>query len=128
MTALEPLSDATLWRMLRFALHAGAERVHLRPGHPPLLVGPGDARPVRFRQLAVDDTAAAASHLLARSRLAAHRAREGARGATQLPLLVELPGQALFDARISRDRAGLAIAIDVLRPLHGPVDLELLEV
>ena len=114
--ALAPLDDRTLFRMLRYALATGADRLQLRPGFRPMVDGPGGARALRFRQLAGDDTAAAAAALLARARRP-ERLRHAGEGGHALPLLAEEPGEALYEARLAPAPGGLQVAVDVLRAL-----------
>lgn len=116
MVPLEPVNETTLLRMLRYALRSGAERLHFRPGYRPLVDGLGGARPLRFRQLTGDDTAAIAEHLLARVHVPERLLAERCDAAYVLALLVELPGEALFDVQLAGARGGLYLALDVIRP------------
>ena len=113
---LEPLDEETLLRLLRIACRAGADRVHLRAGFRPLLLGPRGARELHFRQLARDDTAAAADVFLARTHVPARLAEDTDEGAAELPLWWEDPGRALFEAHVAPDGpAGFALVVDVIR-------------
>ena len=117
MEPLAPVDADTLLRMLRFAIQTGADRVHFRPGCPPLADGLGGARLLRFRQLCGDDTAAIAEHLLARAHVPERLRRGGADAAARLPLWVELPGEALLDVHLALTRGGIQLAVDLIRPL-----------
>jgi hypothetical protein len=113
---LEPIDERTLLRLLRFACRKGAERVHLRAGFRPVLFGPRGACEITFRQLARDDTAAAADVFLARARVPARLAGDTEEGAAELALWWEDPGRALFEARFAPDgAAGFSVLVDVIR-------------
>ena len=117
LAPLHAIDAATFDRMLRYALVTGADQLQLRPGHRPTVDGMGGPRALRFRQLSVDDTAAIAGHLLARSGVS-ERLRESEADAGQaLYAYAEIPGEALFEARFRQAAAGIACTVDVIRPI-----------
>jgi hypothetical protein len=126
-TKLRPLDETTLTRMIRYALRTGGTTLHLAPGRRPLLDGLGGARALRFRQLSIDDTAAAAGCLLAKSRVP-ERLRTSAVAARPLYLHWELPGEALVEPRLEALAAGgLALHLDLIPPLPAGTRIDVLE-
>ena len=122
-----PLDETTLRRMIRYALQTGGATLHLAPGRRPLVAGMGPPRALRFRQLTVDDTRAAAACFLAQSRVPARLANAGAEGASALYLFWELPGEALVEPRIETAPGGLALHLDLIPPLPEGMQIEVLE-
>lgn len=124
---LSPVDPPTLWRMLRYAVRSGADRLTLRPGFRPLMTGLGAPREVRHRPFTRDDTEAVAAELLERA-FVPGRLREGPPGAARaLPWWVELPGVALVGVRAAPARGGLALELELIRPLADPASEALLE-
>ena len=124
---LHPLDETTLRRMLRYALQTGGTTLHLTPGQRPLVVGLGRPRELRFRQLSVDDTRAAAACFLAQSRVPERLTNASCEGASALYLFWELPGEALIEPRFESTRNGLALRLDVIPPLPEGLRIEALE-
>ncbi len=127
MEPLEPIDDATLLRMVRYALATGGDRLCFRPGRRPAQEGLGGGRELRHRQLTGCDTSAVADSLLRRVRVSERLRSSGVDAACSLPLLVELPGEALLEARFAPAPGGLEITLDVIRPLPDPFVLEAAE-
>jgi hypothetical protein len=125
---LRPLDETTLKRMIRYALETGGTTLQLRPGRRPLLRGLGAPRELRFRQLSVDDTRAAAACFLAKSPVPRRLADSRAEGASPFYLAWELPGEALVEPRLaSAERGGLVLHLDVIPPLPAGTQIEVLE-
>jgi hypothetical protein len=124
---LRPLDEATLRRMIRYALQTGGTTLHLRPGYRPCQDGLGGARELRFRQLTGEDTQVAANCFLAQSRVS-ERLR-GAPGDAARPLYLywELPGEALVEPRFEAARGGLVLHLDLIPPIPAGTTIEALE-
>jgi hypothetical protein len=112
--------------MIRYALQTGGTTLRLAPGHRPLMEGLGPARALRFRQLTVDDTHAAAACFLAHSRVPKRLANAG-EGAHRFYLAWELPGEALVEPRFESARGGLALHLDLIPPIPEGTQIEVLE-
>jgi hypothetical protein len=128
-TPLRTLDDATLLRMIRYALRSGGATLHLRPGCRPAVEGMGPARSLRFRQLSVDDTRAAAACLLERSVVPKRLRASQAEGAMALGLCWELPGEALVEPRFETlpHGGGLVLHLDLIPPIPAGMQIEALE-
>jgi hypothetical protein len=125
---LRPLDEATLQRMIRYALRSGGATLHLRPGCRPLLDGLGGPRELRFRQLSVDDTRAAAGCLLEKGRVPKRLMGSQAVGASAFYLAWELPGEALVEPRFeTTPQGGLALHLDLIPPIPEGMHIEALE-
>jgi len=125
---LRPLDEATLERMIRHALRTGGATLHLRPGCRPQLDGLGPTRELRFRQLTVDDTRAAASCLLEKSRVPKRLTGSPAAGASTFYLSWELPGEVLVEPRLETlPHGGLVLHLDLIPPIPAGTRIEVLE-
>ncbi len=124
---LRPIDEPTLVRLVRYALATAMDRLHLRPGARPVVAGLGPNRPVRFRQLAGDDTLAVAEIVLRGSKAPRARAAEAGDAAVALWPLWEIPGVALVEMHAEPAPGGLALRLDLLRPLRDPAEIALLE-
>jgi hypothetical protein len=125
---LRPLDEITLQRMIRYALQTGGSTLHLRPGCRPQLDGMGPARALRFRQLTVDDTRAAAGCLLAKSQVPKRLTGSPAEGASTFYLCWELPGEALVEPRLeTAPDGGLVLHLDLIPPIPEGMQIEVLE-
>jgi len=124
---LRPVDEGTFLRMIRYAVHTGAQRLLLRPGCRPLAQGLGGPRRLRHRQLTGDDTRAIAGHLLGRAVVPARLGEAGCDAAQALGLWLELPGEALVLAELAADRGGLRIALELVPALPEGVAIEVLE-
>ena len=119
LAPLQPIDADTFDRMLRYALVSGGDQLHFQAGHRPQLDGLGGPRALRYRQLTVDDTVAIAGHLLDRCRVSERLQQSGADAGQALYAFTELPGEALFEARFRQATAGIALTLDVIRPLDA---------
>jgi hypothetical protein len=127
LATLRPIDEATLVRVIRYALATAMDRVWLRPGSRPLLSGLGSDREIHFRQLACDDTLAAAEIVLEHARVPRAAASEPCDAAIALTPLWEIPGHALVEMHVESAPGGLALRLDLLRPLADPAEIALLE-
>lgn len=126
-TALRPLDEPTLTRLVRYALATAMDRILLRPGSRPIVSGLGPDREVNFRQLACDDTLAAAEIVLRHAKVPKTRALEAGEAAIELFPLWEIPGRALVEMRAESAPGGIAVRLDLLRPLTDLEEIALLE-
>jgi hypothetical protein len=126
---LRPLDATTLLRMIRYALRSGGATLHLRPGCRPALEGMGPSRALRFRQLSVDDTRAAAACLLEKSLVPKRLRGSSAEGASALSLCWELPGEALVEPRFESlpHGGGLVLHLDLIPPIPAGMQIDVLE-
>jgi hypothetical protein len=120
--SLQPVDERTFARMIRYAVATGGARLRLRPGARPLQQGVGADRALRFRQLTGDDTRALACLLLERA-----RPPVGARDVRRMALHYEIPGVALAEAQLHVAPGGLALDLELIRPLEPGAVVELLE-
>lgn len=125
--ALRPIDEPTLTRLVRYALATAMDRIHLRPGSRPIVEGLGPNRALNFRQLAGDDTLAAAAIVLANSPVPQRRADAAGDCAVELVPLWEIPGHALVEMHARPAPGGIALRLDLLRPLRDLSEIELLE-
>jgi len=120
--------DATaLLRLLRFGLAEEATRIDFRVGHPPGFTVGAEARTLRYRQLAQEDTEAIAHLLFEQIRVPERLSAEPGDGAQELSFYYELPGEGLFEIDVSRETAGLAVSLEIIRLLTDPWEIALLE-
>ena len=124
---LELVDEDTFTRMLRYALATGGERLHFRPGARPLQQGMGPDRELRFRQLTGPDTTEIAGFFLANAIVPKRLRDDSCDAARPLYLYYELPGEALIEAQMESTRGGIALHLDVIRPLAHPHDIETIE-
>ena len=125
--ALRPIDESTLTRLIRYALATEMDRIYLRPGARPLVEGLGPNREVNFRQLACDDTLAAAEIVLRNAKAPAKRSAAAGGDAIEFYPLWEIAGQALVEMHCERAPGGLALRLDLLRPLSDLGEIALLE-
>ena len=126
-TALRPVDEPTLTRLVRYALATAMDRIYLRPGARPIVEGLGPNREVNFRQLACDDTLAAAEIVLRHAKAPLARAAEAGDAAIELFPLWEIPGHVLVEMHVESAPGGIALRLDLLRPLTDPAEIALLE-
>ena len=120
--------DATaLLRLLRFGLDQGATGIQLRVGSPPCFTVDADAKTLRHRQLAQEDTEAILRLLFEEARVPERLTEAPGDAAHELYFYYELPGEALFEVDASREVAGLAVSAEIIRPLTNPSEIALLE-
>ena len=126
----EPLRrvDATaLLRFLRFGLAEEASRIDFRVGRPPHFTVNAEEKTLRYRQLAREDTDTIVRLLFEQTRVPERLSAEPGDGAQELYFYYELPGEALFEIDASRETAGLAVSLEIIRPLTDPAEIALLE-
>jgi hypothetical protein len=127
MEQLHEVDDTTLIRMVRYALRTGGDQLRFRPGRRPEQIGIGGDRELNFRQLTGCDTSAISRLLLDRVRVS-ERLRAGPPEAgCSLPVLVELRGEALLEARFASVPGGIQVALDLIRALPDPLEVDLFE-
>jgi hypothetical protein len=121
--------DATaLHRFLRFGLAQDATRIDFRVGSRPRFTVNADAKTLRHRQLAREDTDAIVRLLFERTRVPARLLGAPGDGAQEFYFLYELPGEGLFEIEATREAAGLAVSVEIIRPLTDPSEIALLEI
>ena len=125
-TTLRPIDEPTLTRLVRYALATAMDRIYLRPGARPVVEGLGPNREVNFRQLASEDTLAAAEIVLRHARVPRGRSSEAGDAAIELFPLWEIPGHALVEMHAESAPGGIALRLDLLRPLTDPGEIALL--
>jgi hypothetical protein len=126
-TELRAIDEGTLVRLVRYALATAMDRIVLRPGARPLVSGLGPDREVNFRQLACDDTLAACEIVLRNAKAPRVYSREACGDAVELVPLWEIPGRALVEMHVERAPGGIALRLDLLRPLADLSEIALLE-
>jgi hypothetical protein len=124
---LHPIDACATLRLLRFGLDAGATRIDFQAGRPPRFRVGAEARTLRHRQLAGEDIDALLRLFLERTRVPERLRAAPGQGAEQLHFLFELPGEGLFEVDVSRGTAGLAVSVEIIRPLGDPSEIALLE-
>lgn len=121
---LERIGEDDVLDLLREGLANEADRVWFRAGCAPLAVGHGFARKLPFRQLAAEDVAAVAELMLYQGYVPDCIAEDPADAAHALPVLCELPGEAILETRLVREDEGLVVMVEIARPLEFPEELE----
>jgi hypothetical protein len=127
----EPLRciDATsLLRFFRFGLAQGAAQVQFRVGSPPCFSVNAGTRRLRYRQLAREDTEAIVRLLFEHARIPERLTAAAGDGAQEIYFYYELPGEGLFEIDVAREAAGLAVSVEIIRPLTDPAEIALLEI
>jgi hypothetical protein len=114
-------------RLLRFGLAAGATRIEFRAGRAPRFGIGTEAKALRFRQLAREDIEALLRLFFERTPVPERVRAAPSEGAEPLHFLFELPGEGLFEVDVSREVAGLALSVEIIRPLDDPSEIALLE-
>ena len=126
----EPLRsiDATaLLRFLRFGLAEEASRIDFQVGRPPHFTVDAEAKTLRYRQLAREDTDSIVGLLFEQTRVPERFSADPGSGAQELYFYYELPGEGLFEIDASREPGGLAVSLEIIRPLTDPAEIALLE-
>jgi hypothetical protein len=111
------IDEPELMALLRESIGWDADRLWFRAGCLPLASGHGWAEPLPYRQLAADDIEAVAGLLLHHGFVPERLAEHPADAAHALPLLAELPGEAVLETRLARDGADLVVLVEIARPL-----------
>jgi len=126
-TELRAIDEGTLVRLIRYALATAMDRIVMRPGARPLVIGLGPDREVGFRQLACDDTLAACEIVLRNANVPRAAREATADAAIELFPLWEIPGHALVEMHVEPAPGGIALRLDLLRPLTDLSEIALLE-
>jgi hypothetical protein len=120
--------DATaLLRLLRFGLDRGATLIQFRVGAPPLYSVDADPKNLRHRPLTREDTEAILRLLFEAAQVPAQLGEMPGEAAQELYFYYELPGEGLFEIEAMREAAGLALTVEIVRPLTDPLEIALLE-
>ena len=126
-TPLRRIDAASLLRFLRFGLDEGATGIGFRVGNPPRFTVDAEAKTLRFRQLAREDIDAIVRLFFEQARVPERLSAEPGDGAQELYFYYELPGEGLFEVDVSREASGLAVSVEIIRPLTDPAEIALLE-
>lgn len=126
-TPLRRIDATALLRLLRFGLAEGATGIRFGVGRPPAYTVGGETKRLRHRQLAREDTEAILRLLFEWTRVPRRLTQERASGARPFHFFAELPGEGLFEIDASREEAGLALSVEIIRPLTDPAEIALLE-
>lgn len=118
------LDETTFMGMVRYSLATGMDRLVLRPGFRPMVDGLGGPRELGWRQVTCEDTDAAAGIVLERMRVPKRMRNSELDAARELFPLFELPGEALIEAEFEAARGGIAVSLDLIRPLEQPAEIE----
>ena len=121
---LERIGEQDVLGLLREGLANQADRVWFRAGCAPLAVGHGFARALAFRQLAAEDVAVVAELMLFQGYVPDCVAEDPVDAAHELPVLCELPGEAILETRLAREDGELVVMVEIARPLEFPEELE----
>jgi hypothetical protein len=121
---LERIGEDEVLGLLREGLDHAADRVWFRVGCAPLAVGHGFARKLPFRQLAAEDVAAVAELFLFQGYVPDCVAEDPVDAAHELPVLCELPGEAILETHLAREDGDLVVMVEIARPLEFPEELE----
>jgi|GEM_PF-6078676 len=125
MQAPLPIDEPDFVALVREGLAREADRLWFRAGCLPLASGHGWAEPLPYRQLAADDLDALARVVLRQGFVPSRLADDVTDAAHALPLVAELPGEALLETRLVRDDGDLVILIEIARPLPPEEVMEL---
>ena len=117
MEELARIDEPELMALVREGIEWDADRLWFRAGCLPLASGHGWSEPLQYRQLAADDVVAVARLLLHHGYVPERLAEDPADAAHALPLVAELPGEALLETWLSRDGADLVVLVEIARPL-----------
>jgi hypothetical protein len=126
-TPLRRIDASSLLRLLRFGLAEGATGIRFRVGSPPRFTIDAESKALRFRQLAREDVDAIVRLFFEQARVPARLSAEPGDGAQELYFYYELPGEGLFEVEASREVSGLAVSVEIIRPLTDPSEIALLE-
>jgi hypothetical protein len=96
-------------------------------GAPPRYTVYAEEKALRYRQLSREDTEAILRLLFEQTRVPGGLGGEPGDGARGLGFYCELPGEALFEVDASREKAGLTVSAEIIRPLTDPSEIALLE-
>jgi hypothetical protein len=122
--ALGRIAEEEVLGLLQEGLESEADRVWFRPGCAPLAVGHGFVRTLAFRQLGADDVAAVAELLLLQGYVPEALSENPVDAAHPIPMLCELPGQAILETRLSCEDGDLVVMVEIARALEFPAELD----
>lgn len=117
MQAVLRIDEPELMALVREGIGWDADRLWFRAGCQPLASGHGWAEPLPYRQLAADDIEAVAGLLLQGGFVPDRLFDHPADAAHALPLLAELPGEAVLETQLARDGADLVVLVEIARAL-----------
>jgi hypothetical protein len=123
---LRPIDATALLRFFRFGLAEEATRIDFRVGCAPCFTVNAEAKTLRYRQLAREDTYTILGLLFEQTRVPERLSEEPGDAAQELYFYYELPGEGLFEVDASRESAGLAVSVEIIRPLTNPAEIALL--
>jgi hypothetical protein len=126
-TPLRRIDANSLLRLLRFGLAEGATGIRFQVGNPPRLTVDAESKRLRFRQLAREDLDAIVRLFFEQARVPDRLSAEPGDGAQELYFYYELPGEGLFEVDVTREASGLAVSVEIIRPLTDPAEIALLE-
>jgi hypothetical protein len=118
------IAESEVLGLLREGLEGEADRIWFRSGHAPLAIGHGFIRKLAFRSLAADDVAAVAELMLLQGYVPAALCDDPTDAAHEIPMLCELPGQAILETRLVTEGTELAVLVEIARPLEFPAELD----
>jgi len=118
------IAESEVLGLLREGLEGEADRIWFRSGHAPLAIGHGFIRKLAFRSLAADDVAAVAELMLLQGYVPAALCDDPTDAAHEIPMLCELPGQAILETRLVTEGTELAVLVEIARPLEFPAEID----
>ena len=118
------IAESEVLGLLREGLEGEADRIWFRSGHAPLAIGHGFIRKLAFRSLAADDVAAVAELMLLQGYVPDALCDDPTDAAHEIPMLCELPGQAILETRLVTEGTELAVLVEIARPLEFPSELD----
>lgn len=127
-TSLRRIDATHLVRFFRFGLAQGASQIRFRVGSPPCFSVNAEPRRLRHRPLLREDTEAIARLLFEQARVPERLTAAPGDGAQEIYFYYELPREGLFEVDVAREAAGLAVSVEIIRPLTDPADIALLEI
>jgi hypothetical protein len=118
------IGESEVLGLLREGLEGEADRIWFRSGSAPLAVGHGFIRKLAFRSLASDDVAAIAELMLLQGYVPESLCDDPTDAAHEIPMLCELPGQAILETRLLTEGEELAVVVEIARPLQFPSEID----
>jgi hypothetical protein len=118
------IAESEVLGLLREGLEGEADRIWFRSGHAPLAVGHGFIRKLAFRSLASDDVAAVAELMLLSGYVPEAICEDPTDAAHEIPMLCELPGQAILETKLLTEGTELAVVVEIARPLQFPGEVD----
>lgn len=118
-TSPQPLDERTLLGAVRLGVLSGAEQIHFRAGALPLFSWRDGARQLQYRQLTQEDVQTIVRVFLERAFVPERMLVDPSDAAHVLTLRCEMPGEALLEVSVGRERCGLTVSVDIVRPLDA---------